>query len=236
MPLLLIAALLLSPPAFSGELRIGAFSELQPAARLPAEWEPLSFPKISRHTRYELTQEDGITVIKATSRNAASGLIRRIRIDPRRYPIIRWRWKIENLIPGSDVRRKEGDDYPARLYITFAYDPDMSLSRKLRFQAARLIYGDIPAAAINYIWANRTTPGTLVDNAYTDFTKMIVVESGPEKLGRWVTEERNIREDYRRAFGSEPPLITGVAIMTDSDDTGGAATAYYADITFLSTP
>ncbi len=219
------------------ELRVGAFSELTPGTALPPAWEMLTFPKITRHTEYQLVEIDGTTVIKAESRNAASGLIRRITIDPRRYPIVRWRWRVDRLLTGSDVRRKAGDDYPARLYLIFAYDPDrMSLGRRLRYQAARLLYGDVPAAAINYIWAHNAAKGTVVPNAYTDFTMMIVVESGPERLGQWITEERNIVEDYRRAFGGDPPLITGVAIMTDSDDSGGEASAYYGDITFLSSP
>ncbi len=61
---------------------------------------------------------------------------------------------------------------------------------------------------------------------------MIVVESGGVKFDRWVNEERNIYEDYIKAFGEEPPLISGVAIMTDTDNTGESATAYYGDIQF----
>ena len=59
---------------------------------------------------------------------------------------------------------------------------------------------------------------------------MIVVESGPAKLNTWITEERNVYEDYKRAFGEEPPMISGVAIMTDTDNTGESAEAYYGDI------
>ena len=61
---------------------------------------------------------------------------------------------------------------------------------------------------------------------------MIVVESGEAKLNQWVNEERNIYEDYKKAFGEEPPMISGFAIMTDTDNTGESATAYYGDIVF----
>ena len=61
---------------------------------------------------------------------------------------------------------------------------------------------------------------------------MIVVESGPEKVNQWVNEERNVLEDYRKAFGEDPPLVSGVALMTDTDNTGESATAYYGDISF----
>lgn len=75
--------------------------------------------------------------------------------------------------------------------------------------------------------------GTLVDNAFTDFAKMIVVESGSTKVGAWVEEERNVYEDYRLAFGEDPPAINGIAIMTDTDNTQERAVAYYGDIVFL---
>jgi hypothetical protein len=61
---------------------------------------------------------------------------------------------------------------------------------------------------------------------------MIVVESGETRLNQWVIEERNVYEDYKRAFGEEPPMISGVAIMTDTDNTGESAIAYYGDIFF----
>ena len=76
--------------------------------------------------------------------------------------------------------------------------------------------------------------GAIVENAYTDFAQMVVVESGAQKVGLWVSEERNIYEDYKRAFGEEPPLMNGVAIMTDTDNTKERATAYYGDIQFVS--
>jgi len=61
---------------------------------------------------------------------------------------------------------------------------------------------------------------------------MFVVETGLSKLNQWVNEERNIFEDYKKAFGQEPSMISGVAIMTDTDNTGESATAYYGDILF----
>jgi len=72
-----------------------------------------------------------------------------------------------------------------------------------------------------------------VDNAFTDFAKMIVVESGAELIGSWVEEERNVYQDYRLAFREEPPAINGVAIMSDTDNTKERVVAYYGDIMFL---
>src|SRR5205085_11454045 len=102
-----------------------------------------------------------------------------------------------------------------------------------KFEAAKLFYGQYPPiAAINYIWESKAAKGTIVPNPYTGRVKMIVVESGSPLVNQWVQEERNVFEDFQKAFGEEPPLVSGVAIMTDTDNTGESATAYYGDIVF----
>ena len=214
-------------------LEVGKFSAAPVGQALPDGWKPLTFKKIPKQTVYELIKDGDAVVVKAVSDASASGLTKAVNIDPKEYPIVRWRWKVENVLKHSDVSRKDGDDYPARLYITFAYDPDkVSLGKKLKFKTGQAIFGDIPIAALNYIWDTKTPIGTIVENAYTDFAQMVVVESGTQKVGRWVSEERNIYEDYKQAFGEEPPLMNGVAIMTDTDNTKEQATAYYGDIQF----
>ena len=234
MPSLLIA-LLAMPSAGHSEtgkiLEIGKFSAATEGAGLPDGWKPLTFPKIERHTSYTLVKDGGTVVVKAVSEASASGLTREIKINLKEYPLVQWRWKVTNILKNGDVTKKEGDDYPARLYIIFQYQPEkVSFLEKT---AARLLYGqDPPSGAINYLWESKSPKGTLVPNPYTDRTKMIVVESGPDRLNQWVTAERNIYEDYKKAFGEEPPLIAGVAIMTDTDNTGESATAYYGDIVF----
>ncbi len=215
-------------------IEVGKFSDASIGPVLPSGWKPLAFKKIPRQTQYEIVKDGGISVIKAISDASASGLTKEVKIDPREYPIVRWRWKVENLLKNSDVSRKDGDDYPARLYITFEYDPDkVSLSKKLKYKAGRAIFGDIPIRALNYIWETNAPVGTIVENAFTDFVQMIVVESGPQHVGTWIDEERNLYEDYKKAFGEEPSMINGVAIMSDTDNTKERAVAYYGDITFV---
>lgn len=201
---------------------------------MPAGWGPLEFEKIPEHTSYRLVADEGTVVVKAESHASASGLVCREIVDPRERPVVSWRWKVLNLIDRSDVAAKRGDDYPARLYITFAYDPaKLGLIERAKVEAARLVYGEYPPlAAISYIWDGKAPAGAIVPNAYTARVKMIVVESGASKLGRWVTETRDLDADYRAAFGDDPPPISGVAIMTDTDDTGESATAFYGDIVF----
>ena len=229
--------LLLVPVAVRAEstsvIEVAKFSSGTVGQVMPDGWKPLAFKKIPKHTSYEIVKDGGVTIVKAVSEASASGLIKPVVIDPKEFPIVRWRWKIDNVLQHSDVALKEGDDFPARLYITFEYDPDkVSFGKKLKFKAGQAVFGDIPIAALNYVWDTKAPIGTIVENAYTDFAKMVIVESGTQKVGMWVDEERNIYEDYKKAFGEEPPMINGVAIMSDTDNTKEQATAYYGDIVF----
>ena len=213
---------------------VGNFSSARAGGNLPDGWQPLAFSHIERHTGYSLVEDDGKVVVKAVSQQSASGLMRAISLDPKQYPVIQWRWKVKNILGKGDVSRKDGDDYPARVYITFAFDPDKaSYLERLKYQAARLIKGrDIPYRAISYIWGSNSLAGAMVANAYTDQAMMFVVEGGDEKLQQWVTERRNVYADYQKAFGEAPTMISGVAIMTDTDNTRESAVAWYGDIVF----
>jgi hypothetical protein len=215
-------------------LEVGKFSAEPLENSLPTGWKPLTFKKIERHTAYTLIKDGDAVVIKAIADSSASGLVREIKINPKEYPIVQWRWKVSNILKKGDVRRKEGDDYPARIYITFEYDASkLGFFEKAKYEAIRLLYGQYPPiGAINYIWESKVPKDTMVPNPFTDRVIMIVVESGDAKLNQWVSEERNLYEDYKKAFGKEPSLISGVAIMTDTDNTGESATAYYGDILF----
>ena len=211
---------------------VGPFSNAAPSGPWPDGWKPLTFPKIPQHTTYSLVRDGDRVAVKATSQASSSGYTKEILIDPKEYPIIQWQWKVSNVLKAGDVATKDGDDYPARIYVTFQYDSaKVSLFGKAKYEAAKLIYGRYPPlGALNYIWESRAPVGTAVPNPYTEQVHMIVVESGPTKLNTWLTEERNVYEDYKRAFGEEPPMISGIAIMTDTDNTGESAEAYYGDI------
>lgn len=238
-PILLSFLIILPLASLSGssaqpleDMVIGNFSRAAAGNVLPQGWEPLTFKKIPRKTVYSLVQDDGVVVVKATSSAAASGLIRRVRINPLDYPIIQWRWKVTNVYQKGDVTRKEGDDYPARVYITFEYDPAKTgFFDKVKYESARLLYGEYPPGnAITYIWGSKAPVGTIAPNPYTERAGMIVLESGTARSNQWVREERNVFKDFQKFFTIAPSFITGIALMTDSDNTGESATAYYGDI------
>jgi len=215
-------------------IEVGKFSVATVGDTLPPGWKPLAFKKIEKLTTYTLVEDDHTVVVKAVAEASASGLTREIKINPKEYPIVQWRWKITNILKKGDVHRKDGDDYPARIYISFEYDASkLGFFEKAKYEMVRLLYGEYPPlAAINYIWESKAPVGIMVPNPYTDRVMMFVVESGSARLNQWVNEERNVYEDYKKAFGEEPPMISGVAIMTDTDNTGESATAYYGDIIF----
>lgn len=195
-------------------------------------WEPLEFPNISKHSHYELETEDGDQIVRAETSAGASGLIARLHIKPTESLILRWRWKISNIFKKGDARKKSGDDYPARIYVAFQFQPENAgFFERTKRKAAELLFGEsLPGNALNYIWANTLPKGEFAANPYTDKTIMVAVNSGKKNAGNWVTVERDIMADYRKAFGGAPPPIIGIAIMSDSDNTGESATAWYGDI------
>jgi hypothetical protein len=212
---------------------IGPFSLAAAGGPLPEGWLPLTFRHIPEHTRYTLVRDaEAGVVVKAQARGSASGLIHALDLPATQRPRLTWSWKAATLIAAGDVRRKEGDDYPARIYVSFKYSPErLSILERAKYTAARILYGEYPPhAGLNYIWDARAAVGTVAPNPFTDRVRMIVVESGPERLGRWLAYERDIVADYRQAFGEDPPPIAGVALMTDADNTGEEVVAYYGDI------
>lgn len=169
-------------------------------------------------TEYLPVQEDGKTVVKAHSVASASGLFKDVKLDPTRFRYLHWSWKINATIKNGNERTKSGDDYAARVYVVFP---------------GRFFW---QTKAINYIWANRLAKEESIPNAFTGNAMMLAVESGSDKSGIWVTEERDVLADYRRLFGEKPREIGAIAIMTDTDNTGGEATAWYGDISISTGP
>lgn len=198
-------------------------------------WEPLEFPKIERHSRYRLVEEDGEQVVEATTNSSASGLIARVSVEPGASLLLRWRWRVSNVFEQGDARKRNGDDYPARIYVAFEFEPEEAgFFERAKRKTVEVVFGEeLPGNALNYIWANRLPQGEIVANPFTETTMMVAVNSGSQKLGEWVTVERDIVADYKAASVANPPKLAGVAIMSDSDNTGESATAWYGDIELI---
>lgn len=178
-------------------------------------WEAKSFKGA---TEYRIVQEDGRSVLKAHAKGAASGLSKKLSFDPRVYRYLKWSWKVADTVAGGNEKTKQGDDYAARVYVVFP---------------GRFFW---QMRALNYIWANKLPKGEFVPNAFTANARMLAVESGAGKAGLWISEQRDILADYRRLFGEDPPAAGAIAIMTDTDNTGAEATAWYGEISLSTKP
>lgn len=216
-------------------LMVGAFSKTQPEEQLPAAWELLAFPNIENQTHYKLVRHQDAVVVHAQSRAAAGGLIRYLKFDAFQYPWLTWRWKIEHVLQKGDVRTKQGDDYAARIYIAFEFESQKAgwWERLTHAIASGAAERALPGTVLSYIWANQAPVGTVVSNPYTEQAKMVVLQSGNTNAGQWITQRRNIVEDYQKAFGQPPPPAIGIAIMTDTDNTGESTSALYGDIVLM---
>jgi hypothetical protein len=234
------AALGLLPRALRAAEPVHAlrFSAMRPGMPLPAEYRAYAFSGQSRHTDYALVVDAGRTVLRARAEASTAGIIRDVHVDLAALPLLAWRWKAVRLPEKGDLRTKAGDDFAARLYVVF----DLRLAalpfgERFGVTMARLIYGeDVPAAALCYVWATRAAVGTIAPNAYTGRVRMVVADSGRANLGRWVAHERDVAADYRRAFGEAPPVVKGVVVSTDTDNTGERAETYYGDVAFRARP
>ncbi|MEO8202974.1 MAG: DUF3047 domain-containing protein [Betaproteobacteria bacterium] len=224
-----------TPPAKISAMR---FSALKAGDTLPADLRPWSFAGGQKPTRYSLVEDEGVVVLRADAAASTSGIARELKLDPRALPLLSWRWKVLNVVAGGDLRTKAGDDFAARVYVTFDLDTaTLSAGERMQLGMARLVYGDkVPAAALCYVWDGKASRDTSVPNAYTGRVHMVVAEGGTARVGQWVGMRRDVRADYRRAFGAEPPAVTGVIVSTDTDNTGETAVAFYGDISFGSRP
>ncbi len=212
----------------------GIFSVLKSGAALPEPWKPLGVSGAKNLTRYTLVDDAGVTVVRADSSAAASGLSRAINVNPADFPTLKWRWKISNTLKNSDIRTREGDDYPARVYVMFDYPLEkLSFTQRTKIRLARALHDpNLPTATLCYLWDGKALAGTIVTSSYTELVRMIVVESGASRVNQWLAVERDVAADFKAAFGEDAPRIIGIAIATDTDNTGESTVAHYGDISF----
>lgn len=177
-------------------------------------WEEKIF---EGETTYSIVSQEGKDVLVAESHAAASGLFKKITVDLNKTPYINWSWKAENILPGINEKTKEGDDYPARIY--------MVSSGGFFFWKTK---------AVNYVWSSNQASGDAWPNAYTSRAHMVVVESGNSNVATWRNYKRNVREDFKQFFGKDVSEIDVIAVMTDTDNSGLSARTYYGDIYFTS--
>lgn len=177
----------------------------------------------SGETTYSVLQYKGRIALKAISDNSASGLVLKKRIDLLETPYINWSWLIEKKFPSLDEQSKGGDDYVARVYVV--------IDGGLMFWTSK---------SLSYVWSSNQRKGQVWNNAFAgENVKMISIRGKEAETGQWYGEKRNVYKDLIEHFGdrgSEKSNLNAyryidiVAIMTDTDNSGGKAESYYGDI------
>jgi len=211
------------------------FSQAATGEVLPPGWKPVRLMRLKRLTQYRLVEEDGGVAMLADADASASGLQFATSADLREYPWLKWRWKVPKLIENANNTLAHVEDSPARVVVTFEGGrEDLPAFEQMNYDLALAITGNrMPYATLMYVWENRLPEGAVISHHMTSRVKMVVAGSAPGELGMWHEEMHNVLDDYRRAFGEEPPRVKTVGIMSDSDNTGAHVTAYFGDIRFL---
>jgi len=200
----------------------------------PPGWRHQTLPKVERANQFALVNDGDQRVLRIRSQASASSWAAPLDVDAAQQPMLHWRWKVSRALSASDLRRREADDYAARLYVLFALPADrLSLADRLRIQAARLLAGvDVPTAALCYVWGHAQTVGSSGWNPYTDRVRMVVVDSGDALAGQWRSHRRDLRSDWAEAFGGALPRISGLALSADTDNSGEQVETWFADPRF----
>jgi hypothetical protein len=167
--------------------------------------------------QFHVVTEDGNKVLRVDSSQSASGTFRTIKQKPATPGKIAWRWKVKSsLASNTKERTKSGDDYAARVFLLF--EPSIFRWR-------------IPTVC--YVWAGNEKVGSIFKSPYSNNVCMVVLQSGNQKAGTWIQEERDYIEDYNQCFDRSPKELSAAAIMVDTDDTSAQAAAWFDDLRLI---
>lgn len=166
---------------------------------------------------FDIVDVDGQRVLHLRSEGDSSTIAREIKgtVDLKQTPVLEWRWKVTKLPRGADARKSATDDEAGQVYVTWPRMPEALRSR-----------------IIGYIWDTSAPVGSIIKSEKTGTVRYVVVQSGPGKLGQWITERRHVVEDYRKIYGEEPENPGALSITIDSDDTSSSAEAFVGTILF----
>jgi hypothetical protein len=199
-----------------------------------APWHVVGLPQQTKpFTRFSVVDIDGKRAVKIEADESYGNLVHPLKVNAPAH--LAWQWRVEQPIEAADLRQKSGDDNAVKVCVFFDL-PIESISFADR-QLLRLARGKtselVPAATICYVWDAHLAVGTTLDNAFTRRIRYMVLESGGEKLGRWVGERREVGADFSKLFGDESPTvpaILGVAVGADSDNTKSHSVSYVSGV------
>ena len=189
-------------------LVIADFSTWIAAKGIPAGWE---LKVKTGKAVFDVKRDGDIPALHLKSVNSSFSLQGEVNVDVKRYPVLTWKWKVTQLPKDGDFRKSKTDDQAAQLFVAFT-----------------------KTKAIVYIWDTTATQGLMESTSPVPFmtVKVVVVRSGPTALGQWITETRNVYEDYRKFYGEEPPVVSGMRFQINSQHTGTSGESWFADVVF----
>jgi hypothetical protein len=161
----------------------------------------------------------GKGIIKAESLGSRSSLFKEVEGKEKNHPFLSWKWKISNVVCSAIEMRKDRFDAAARVMVVFGGERSYSIFGR----------GEPAGLKIEYIWATHLPRGHVFDHPGEGNCKVFVLESGEGKAGKWIHEKRNIRNDFKTAYGTEPPGVLAIGIQTDTDHSNEMVTAYYSE-------
>jgi hypothetical protein len=206
----LLFFMLLCAPMVRAEDRvvIADFSSSIGAPGLPAGWQ---LKEKSGKADFAVVKDGDIAAGRFRSANTSFSLQKEVNVDLKQFPLLTWKWKVTKLPAGGDFRKSKTDDQAAQLFVAFS-----------------------KTKAIVYIWDTTAPAGLMEDTSPVPFmtVKVVVMRSGPAELGKWITETRNVYDDYKKLYGSEPPAVNGVRLQSNSQHTGTSGEGYFADVMF----
>ena len=172
--------------------------------------------KLYKHkTDYSVLTDGTNCYVHAIAEDSCSALTAKLHLKPGGRLILRWRWRIEGVANNGSERDLSRFDHAARVFVAF----DTFIG---------------PPRTLNYFWANNEKVGSMLEHPMTGRAEIFVVESGSERAGRWISEERDVTADWKRAFpGRTMPKIEAVGMLTDGDSLGTRLSADYADLELI---
>ena len=197
-------------------------------------WHQVPLPG-KQATRYASTTKDGREAVHARAERSASMWRRKVDVPPERLGQARWSWRVDRLNPQASIGDVDAEDAVAR--VIFAFDGDrsrLSARNRAMFDLAQALTGETPPyATLMYVWETSQPVESVVVNPRSDRIRKWVVDSGPQHLGTWRMHQRDLVADFERAFGEKPGPLVAIGKMTDADNTGSRAEAWYSPIELL---
>ena len=168
-------------------------------------------------TVYSVGNNENGNYLKAEANNAASGVGKEVKIDLNKTPFINITWKIEMDLKGIKEDTKKGHDFSARVFV-IKKTGSTALSNR----------------AVNYVFSSNRNVGENWPSPYTKKSVDNVLSTTKENLNKWVTVKANVKEDFKKFHDLDVDELSGIAIMSDTDNSKKSAIAYYQNIYFSS--